>query len=151
MLDELAEAIARVRGRRYPTVLVAMGSLIPRDDDLEQLGLSCGLERVDLREVILNPDDQTKPGIVLGAYHRTQLRDWLRARARGTSGIIVTNADDLVSTWPDEDRRAFFMEFLRLETFPDPSGGPVVVLLSRHARRFDLPTDLAGQGALVNL
>ncbi len=151
MIAKLTEAAARVRGRRYPVVLGALGALTPSDAELEQLRVSCGLVHIDVRAIMLRPDAHVPEQVVPGAIHRTQFRDWLRAKALGTPGLLVTNADDLVSTWPEEDRKAFFREFLHLEMFSDPAAGPIVILLSRYARRYDLPTAPIGQGALVQL
>jgi len=151
VLETLVPKVSQARGRRYPTVLVVVGSSMPPLSNIQAVARSVSLEIVDVRSLLV-PASAQDQGFALGVYHRTQFRDWLRSRAATRGGLLVLNADDLISTWSPEDRRAFLMEFLHLEIpWQGGDSSPVIVLFSRHASRFDLPSEKTGQGILCHL
>jgi hypothetical protein len=89
--------------------------------------------------------------VTVGAFMRHHLVAWLKERARETGGIWVDNADTIIVTWPDDERRAFFMEFLRTESRRDDGSAAPIVLVSALAGRFALPEEPRGQGIVVRI
>ncbi len=149
-VPSLAQLMGALKDRRYPTLLLQERVPSPaRREDLRRAAQACGLRVIDYREDVLmscNPP-------VLGSYLRTQFREWLREQARRFGGIAVVNADDLIGSWDDGDRRAFFSDFLHIESYTpdDPTRRAPIVLLSRLAAECDLPRSASGQGIVADL
>lgn len=151
MSDPTTTLIQQVRSlqeRRYPTALVVLDSGIPSIDDLRLVAQACALQCIDYREDVLAGPDSN---VVLGAYTRTSFRDWLISQARDYGGIIIWNVDELIATWEEYDRKAFYIDFLHIESnsVDDRSRKAPVVLLSRLAESFALPTRDRGQGIVT--
>jgi hypothetical protein len=85
---------------------------------------------VDFRDDVL-PIDST---IKLGAYTRSEFQEWLNTATNNHSGILLWNADVLISTWEESARKAFFKEFL----LNGVNYGPSTVLVSWLGSSFDL-------------
>ncbi len=146
----LAQAIETLRTRRYPVMLVIQQDDPPLDTGAARtVADRCLLRYVDYRQDVLIRNDS---GIVLGAYLRSQFREWLKDQAREAGGILVVNPDELISSWPAPERRAFFLDFLHIECnqADDPTRRAPIVLFSRHAGRFNLPTSELGQGIVFD-
>jgi len=141
----IGEQIERLRTMRYPTMVIALDDAVPVSRNaLRSAAQMAGLRAVAYRGDILKAEGST---VRLGAYLRTEFRDWLRKQARCHGGLLVFDVDELISTWPDSERRAFFMDFLHLESnTEDGLSRAPIVLASYHASRFSLPRDQRGQG-----
>lgn len=147
---KLTGFIEDLRNRRYPTLLVVQGQRYPvTQETLEAVAKVNRLKYMDYRHEILDVDDSP---VTLGAYLRSELREWLRDEARKTGGLIVEKADDLISTWSEEERRAFFIDFLHLEcgSKDRPNQCIPIVLISRFPSQIELPTEERGQGILYD-
>ena len=146
--DGVMERIGALSMRRYPTLLVLLSPecRLPEADGRE-VARTCGLDYIDYREDVLAKTDS---GVVLGAFLRTSFLEWLRSRARARGGLIVANADDLVTTWETAERGAFFREFLRTECNrpDDPTQRAPIVLLSWLAGEYVSPSEERGQGVV---
>lgn len=145
IISSLCAGIARLRTMRYPTMVVVLEEQTPVTADvLRQAADGSGLRLIDYRTDVL---ESGTPGIILGAYRRDQFNEWLRETARDSGGILVTQADELISSWRDCDRRDFLVEFLHTES--NQSDGLTrapIVLATRHASDFSLPHSERGQG-----
>lgn len=145
LVPEMCALVDRLRSMRYPTALVALEDWLPvTADALREVAENSRLRFMDYAEDVLMPGE---PKVVLGAYMRDEFLAWLRAEARASGGIVVAEADELISSWPDRDRRAFFLEFLRTESnCSDGMTRAPIVLASHLASRFSLPQSGPGQG-----
>ena len=142
------ELIGSARSRRYPTVLLAIEAPEQiRPDTFAEVGTACGLAVVDFRKDVLSCEGS---GLVLGAYSRGQFITWLVGEARARQGVFVYQADEVIAAWPEADRKAFFVEFLKTECNDpeDRNRRAPIVLVSLHATRFTLPNEERGQGIL---
>lgn len=149
-MRKLVELIEALRSRRYPTLLFSQGNGVGSSTaDLRSVAQTCSLRFIDYREDVLSSESSP----VIGSYLRSQFREWLREQARQSGGIFVVNADELISSWPEEERRAFFIDFIHIESscLSDPTRCAPIVLLSRHVEAFDLPTSERGQGIVASL
>lgn len=144
-VSEISELISKLTALRYPTMLIVLEDWVPLAvADLRTLAEHSGLQFVDYSDDVLKA---ANPSIVLGAYRRDQFLDWLRAEARESGGIVVAEADELISSWRDRDRRDFFVEFLHTESNkPDGLTRAPIVLASHLASRFSLPASGSDQG-----
>jgi hypothetical protein len=126
----LIQQVISLQERRYPTALVVLDGGIPSIDDLKVVAQACALQCIDYREDVLAGPDSN---VVLGAYTRASFRDWL------------------IATWEEHDRKAFYIDFLHIESnsVDDRSRKAPVVLLSRLAESFALPTRDRGQGIVT--
>jgi hypothetical protein len=103
------------------------------------------LKVVDFREQVLTHESSV---IILGAYSRGQFITWLIGEARSAGGILVHRADEVIAAWPEPERKAFFMEFLRTECndSEDRNRRVPIMLVSLHVQHFSLPNANRGQG-----
>lgn len=147
-INMLIQQINSLQQRRYPTALVVLDNGLPALDDLKVVAQDCDLRCIDYREDVLARPDSS---VVLGAYIRADFRDWLILQARECGGILIWNVDDLISTWSEHDRKAFYLDFLHIESnsMEDRSRKAPIVLLSRLAENFALPSDDRGQGIVT--
>lgn len=146
----LSELIGALKDMRYPTLLLQERTSSPAmREDLRRAAQACGLRFIDYREDVLMSRDPP----VLGSYLRTQFREWLREQARRSGGVVVINADDLIGSWGEDDRSAFFVDFLHIESnLPtDATRRAPIVLLSRFAAESRAPTSAFGQGLVADL
>lgn len=144
--EGMAERIGALYVRRYPTLLVLLSpECYLSETEGRKIAQAAAIDYVDYREDVLAQADS---GIILGAYLRSSFLNWLRAQARARGGLIVAHADDLVATWEDLERRAFFKEFMRTEcNMPDdPTRRAPIVLLSWLAKEHVSPSEERGQG-----
>lgn len=149
----LVELIGRIRTeeRRYPTVLVVerAGALFP-PGAAEAVCSQANLLLLDVPAALF---PQGSPGARPGVFSRGHFTDWIRREARKTAGVFLAEADWVIDGWVEADRRAFFLEFLRTECgHPDnPCRRIPIVLPTRNAARFSLPTEPTGQGIVFDL
>lgn len=142
---EIGRLTGELRGRRYPTLVIALDDSSTVDSEvLRSAAEKNGLRPVGYRTEVLKADGSP---VHLGAYLRSEFRDWLKSEARKHGGILVYDADELISSWSDSERKAFFMDFLYLESnMPDGVARAPIVLASYHASHYALPTEHSGQG-----
>lgn len=149
-VEKLIELIDTLQDRRYPTILLVQDDLSSvTKDDVATIARECSIKVIDYREDILsNPDNH----IVLGAYLRSQFREWLKEQARFTGGIFVVNTDELISSWELSERKAFFNDFLHIESnsLNDPNRRAPILLLTRHSQDFAIPDLAHGQGLVFH-
>lgn len=148
--SELIKTVESLQERRYPTVVVIQNDSVPiTGAEIKIVAENCSLRHVNYREEILARPDCN---IVLGAYLRGHFLEWLLKLAHQSGGLLVENADEVIAFWPDAERKAFFLEFLRTECNDqeNPARRIPIVLLSRYAARFLLPTEETGQGVVFN-
>jgi hypothetical protein len=142
--------VLSLQQRRYPTLIVALDDDTPvTSTHVQEVVEECQLKHVDFRSDILC---QSESDIVLGAYLRGHFLKWLIDTARGSGGLLVEKADEVIAAWPDAERRAFFMELLRTQC-NDPEDSTrrcPIVLMTFHAARYALPTEEKGQGIVFN-
>jgi hypothetical protein len=147
----LCRTIESLQARRYPTLLVLQSdaACLP-DADARSFSDACGLRFVDYRSDVLEKKDS---GVVLGAYSRDSFLRWLRENARTGNGLVVLNADDLIATWDDLERRAFFQEFLHTESNhkDDPVRRAPIVILSWLAASYVSAGGDLGRGIALDL
>ena len=150
LVSFLAKVIVQLQDRRYPTVLLIQSdsSAVTIDQAKAVSEQNC-LSYIDYREEVLQKDDSQ---VELGVYLRGQLRDWLLLTASKERGIFINNIDELISSWDDSNRKAFFIDFLHLECNcqDDRNRRAPILLLSRHAGNYILPEEREGQGVVVN-
>ena len=149
--EKLIKVVKSLQKRRYPVILVLQyenASLTSRD--VELVSQTCTLSRINYREDVLA---RPASGIILGAYLRGHFVEWLLEQARKTDGLIIEKVDELIASWPEPDRLAFFMDFLHIEcnVFKDPTRRIPILILSHLASRYDLPTSSRGQGIVFDL
>ncbi len=149
-IKKIIEVIALLQSRRYPTLVILQSDgCIISTQDIQTIGRSCGLEYIDYRiDVLAKPE----MGIILGAYPRGSLAEWLKNQARTLGGVIVENTDDIVATWANSERKAFFNDFLHTESNL-PSNSSIrapIIIISRLARDFIHATNLIGQGIVLD-
>lgn len=144
--NKIIELINSLQKRRYPTIIVIDDDSSPiTKEDINIVTKECSLRHIDyFKDVISNPDNS----ITLGAYHRGRFIEWILEQARSSNGLLIEKTGSLISSWLEEDRKAFFMEFLRTEcNSPNDSTSRIpIVLISRMAGNFNLPTSKRGQG-----
>ena len=148
--SRISRFIAELRDRRYPTLLVVQNQKQPITVEIiESVAKENGLRYIDYRNEVLKVEDTF---VTLGAYLRNEFREWLRDEAVKYGGLIVDKSDDLISTWPEEERRAFLKDFLHLEcrSKDNPNKGVPIILISRFPTQIELPTEERGQGILYN-
>jgi len=149
--EKLAKRIESLRLKRYPTMLVAdSDSSRLTAEDAKAVAQSCSLRFVDYRsDVLTTPDCE----IILGAYMRGQFLEWLISEARSSGGLLVRRADEVIASWPDAERKAFLLEFLRTECNDpkDSTQRAPIVLVSRFVKKYALPRKERGQGLIVDL
>lgn len=146
----LIEIVRSLQKRRYPTLLIVQDDSFPISVEISQaIAKACSLQHVNYRDDVLTQDQSP---IVLGVYLRGQFREWLKAKAREDGGLFVVNADELISSWNDSERKAFFVDFLHIEsnTSNHPTSRAPIVLLSRHAKILSMPTLSCGQGIVFD-
>jgi hypothetical protein len=145
----LADIVDRVRIRRYPTLTVLESSRRDQSCPYAEVAASCRLRVVDYREDVL----AVEAGIVLGAYTWGEFIHWLKTESAKAGGLLVMNADDLISTWDVEERRAFWREFLKTEcnAAQDHTQRAPIVLVSHLAREYAAPSDRTGQGLVADI
>lgn len=142
----IADLIKSLQDRRYPTLLIGQNNnTLITLDQARSLAELCALRFINYREEVLVPKDSP---VILGAYIRGQFREWLREQAQMSRGVFVMNVDELLSTWPDPERRAFFIDFLHIESncLNEVTVRAPIVLLSRHAASFNVQLKERGQG-----
>jgi hypothetical protein len=134
------------RERRYPVVVVIQSPDCSISfPEARNAASAQSMRCIDYREDVLAKADS---GIILGAYSRNQFLSWLRTQARSNDGLIVDNADDLITTWDETERYAFFRELMRTECNnpTDSTRRTPIVLLSWLAGTYMSPTSGRGQG-----
>lgn len=130
-IQKIISVIRSLNDSRYPNLLINQSSKQALTDDAAMLvAKGAGLNFIDLREDAL----MTDKSIILGAYTRSEFQEWLNSAANKHSGILLWNADVLISTWDESIRKAFFKEFL----LNGVNYGPHTVLVSWLASSFDL-------------
>jgi hypothetical protein len=147
--NALTTTIESLRIRRYPTLIVLESSGRELSCPYAEVAAVCDLSIVDYREDVLAKD----AGIVLGAYTWGEFLRWLKGTASRASGVLVMNADDLISTWTPVERRAFWREFSRTECSAtgDNTRKLPIVLVSHLAREYAPPSDKTGQGIVADI
>lgn len=148
--SELIKLIKSLQQKRYPVVLVLQWETHKLTaQDVDAVSVECSLRRINYREDVL---EKSGGNIILGAYLRGHFTEWLLEQARTTKGLIVEEVDELIATWSEPDREAFFLEFLHTQC-NDPSNSTKripIVLISRLASKHKLPMADRGQGAVFD-
>ena len=84
-IKKIIDVVASLQSRRYPTLVI-----LQTDDhtistqDIQIIGSSCSLEYIDYRNDVLAKPEM---GIILGAYPRGSLAEWLKKQARTRGGV----------------------------------------------------------------
>jgi hypothetical protein len=143
-IDEIARRFDKLKNRRYPTLLIIPESI----DTISNQVMKAAADRASgkyvdyLKDILGGPNPP-----VLGAYDRQDFREWLKSEAAEAGTLFVNHADPLLSTWRESDQRAFFIDFLHIESnVPDSNQRAPIVLLSPMASLFQLPEETLGQG-----
>lgn len=111
-VNEMAEKIRSLEGRRYPVILLQGPARSGKTDLLLRLRDHLSSYRyIDYLGTVLNGEESP----TLGAFGPSRFLDWLRIEAK-TSGLLIDDADPLFSTWGATDRLVLWTGFLRLET-----------------------------------
>ncbi len=150
LVSYLTDIVEESRDKRYPTVLIMQSDGSPvSTEQMISISSHNKLRYIDYRAEVLLKEDSP---VELGAYLRVQFRDWLRLTASMEGGMFVNNVDELISSWDDSNRKAFFIDFLHLECNrqDDSNVRAPILLLSRHAGNYVLPQEPEGQGVVVN-
>jgi len=128
---KIVSAIESLRSRRYPNLLINQSTRIPLSEGTARsIAAASGLHFLNFRDDVLPNASEIK----LGAYTRGEFQEWLNAAAQQHGGLLLTNADSLISTWDERDRKAFYKEFL----LNGVNYGPSTVLISWLGSTFDL-------------
>lgn len=142
--SKIVAAIRSLEGKRYPNLLINLSAKAPLTDDSTQaVARSAGLHLMDFRDDVL----PNNPNIKLGAYSRSEFQEWMNITAAQYSGLLLTNADVLISTWDEPVRKAFFKEFLRNGV----NYGPSSVLVSWLGSNFELEEIHNGEIKVLNM
>jgi len=146
---KIISLIETLQQRRYPTLLIIKDKDVDYDALLEIAG-SCSLHFIDYFHDIINIPNSP---VILGAYLRGQFREWLKEKAKEYGGIFVVHVDELISTWEEIERKAFFMDFLRIESnaLYDSTRKLPIVMISKHANKFQFKMADLGQGIILKL
>jgi len=80
-----------------------------------------------------------------------QFRKWIKSTAGETGGIVIAEADPLITTWSDFDRETFFREFLQTELRKSDGGKAAAILVSNLAARYEFTDKERGQGIVVHV
>jgi hypothetical protein len=147
-LERVVQAWGKLNDRRYPTMVLMYDRRTALPHDFLSRGAArTGMVFMDFaREVA-----EGKADVVVGAFMSQHMLDWLRATARALGGFWLDSADSIVTTWPERDRRWFFLEFLKLEP-RGPDGGPArIVVGSALTGALDLPEEELGQGVIIHI
>lgn len=116
---------------RYPNLLINQSNKQSlSDDEAMSIAKGVGLKFINFLEDVLSIDNT----ITLGAYTRSEFQEWLNTSTKTNSGILLINGDDLITTWDERDRKAFFKEFI----LNGINYGPSTVLVSWLGSSFDL-------------
>lgn len=111
-LNEMAEKIRSLEGRRYPVILLQGPARSGKTDLLQRLRDHLSFYRyIDYLGNVLNGEEPP----TLGAFGPSRFLGWLRKEAK-TSGLLIDEADALFSTWSAGDRLVLWTGFLKLET-----------------------------------
>ena len=142
--NKIVAAIRSLASKRYPNLLINLSSKIPlSDESVRSIALSAGLQLLDFRDDVL----PNNPNIKLGAYTRSEFQEWLNSTAAQHAGLLLINADVLISTWDGSVRKAFFREFL----LNGVNYGPSTVLLSWLGSSFELEEIHNGDIKVLNM
>jgi hypothetical protein len=128
---EIMSAIESLRSRRYPNLLINQSTENPLSEGTARsIAAAAGLHFLNFRDEVLPNASEIK----LGAYARGEFQEWLNVVVQQHGGLLLTNADPLISTWDQRDRKAFYKEFL----LNGVNYGPSTVLVSWLGSTFDL-------------
>ena len=121
--SKIISAIRSLKNSRYPNLLINQSiNQALSDDSAKSVASGADLHFINYRDDVLPADSS----VILGAYTRSEFQDWLNTAARTHSGILLWNADVLISTWDESVRKAFFKEFF----LNGINYGPSTVLVS---------------------
>jgi hypothetical protein len=149
IVERLGASYQALPGQRYPVMVVIYRSrsALPLEQ-LRSRAQAVGAEFVDMIAEASGGSTQILPG----AFRRHHFLEWLRRKAQATGGVWVDNGDAIITTWPEPERRAFFMELLKTESRgPETGAAAPIVLFSRLAADQDLPQEPRGQGLVIHL
>lgn len=142
--SKIVAAIRSLASKRYPNLLINLSAKVPLfDDSAQSIANSAGLHLMDFRDDVL----PNNPNIKLGAYTRSEFQEWLNSTATQHSGLLLINADVLISTWDESVRKAFFREFL----LNGVNYGPSTVLVSWLGSSFELEEIHNGEIKVLNM
>lgn len=146
--EKIALQAEHLLDMRYPTMLLVLHrrEALPPSEAVE-IAAAIKLRHVDYVRDVLSADD----GPIPGGYSWTQFRKWLKEEAQRTGGILVDQADAMITTWSDRDRETFFREFLRTEIRAQDGTNAPAVLVSALAAHYDLPEEERGQGIVLHI
>lgn len=147
-IPTLVEHYEALADRRYPVMLVIQSGESQCPSELTRNAAEqSGASYVDFLEHASSPGSSVRAG----AFMRHHFIAWLKEQARESNGIWVDNADTIIVTWTEDERKAFFMEFLRTESRREDGSAVPIVLASVLAGQFNLPEEPRGQGIVVRL
>lgn len=129
---------------RYPNLLINQSIKQPLSGEAARsITEGAGLKFIDFREDVLLFDKT----ITLGAYTRSEFQELLNNSTKTNSGILLWNGDDLITTWDERNRKAFFKEFL----LNGLNYGPSTVLVSWLGNSFDLEEIHNNEIKIINM
>lgn len=142
--SKIVAAVRSLAFKRYPNLLINLSSKVPiSDDSARAVADSADLHLMDFRDDVL----PNNPNIKLGAYTRSEFQEWLNSTATQHAGLLLINADVLISTWDESVRKAFFREFL----LNGVNYGPSTVLVSWLGSSFELEEIHNGEIKVLNM
>lgn len=127
----ILDGIQSLKGKRYPNLLIVQGkNNILSEETYKLISEKSGIKFVDYRDDVLLKDDT----IIRGAYTRSEFQSWLNDKASENNGLLLWNCDDIIVSWDNRNRRAFFKNFL----LDGINFGPSTILISWLEDAWDL-------------